>query len=170
MFEKKGQKWRLTACVCFSLCCFRLFPPCFLFSLHSLFFFFSLSFYLFLYKRSFFTFFLHIVVAYTHTHTCQRTCTGSKSWDCLFVCFFFNDTLAHPYISSTYFPFLLFFCVRCHWSQGTSFFFVVVVRSVALSLLSLTSVLHFFASEVFLFFSFFFFARRHSHTRIKTEY
>lgn len=86
----------------------------------------------------------------THLHGLQKL--G------LFVCvlFFFNDTLAHPYISSTYFPFLLFFCVRCHWSQGTSFFFVVVVRSVALSLLSLTSVLHFFASEVFLIFSFFF--------------
>lgn len=31
----------------------------------------------------------YMLLLRTHTHTCQRTCTGSKSWDCLFVCFFF---------------------------------------------------------------------------------
>lgn len=144
--------------MCFSLCCFRLFPPCFLFSLHSLFFFFlPLSFYFFHYKRSFFTFFfLHVVVAYTHTHMPTHLHGLQKLG--LFVCvlFFFLTILwrTHTYLLHI-FIFYWFSVCSVIGHKAPAFFVVVVVRSVVLSLLSLTSVLHFLASEVFLFFFFF---------------
>lgn len=99
----------------------------------------------------------YMLLLRTHTHTCQRTCTGSKSWDCLFACFFFFLTIlwrTHTYLLHI-FIFYWFSVCSVIGHKAPAFFVVVVVRSVVLSLLSLTSVLHFLASEVFLFFFFF---------------
>ena len=130
---------------------FSFFPPLFVF------FFLPLSFYFFHYKRSFFTFFfLHVVVAYTHTHMPTHLHGLQKLG--LFVCvlFFFLTILwrTHTYLLHI-FIFYWFSVCSVIGHKAPAFFVVVVVRSVVLSLLSLTSVLHFLASEVFLFFFFF---------------
>lgn len=159
--------------MCFSLCCFRLFPPCFLFSLHSLFFFFYPSLFISSTINGLSLLFsFYMLLLRTHTHTHMPTHLHGLQKLGLFVCvlFFFLTILwrTHTYLLHI-FIFYWFSVCSVIGHKAPAFFVVVVVRSVVLSLLSLTSVLHFLASEVFLFF-FFFFARRHSHTRIKTEY